>query len=287
MTPDAFEALRPRLFGIAYRMTGDVGASEDLVQDAWARLAARSADDAPAGQLSDGYAVRTVTHLAIDYLRSARVRREAYVGPWLPEPLVTDGRTPESLLGARQSLRLALLQALEPLSPLERAAFVLRELLELPYAQLAETLERSEAACRQLVRRARQRLPDAPALAPEATEETLQQLVTAIATGDVGATEALLRADCALVSDGGGQASAALRPIRGAEPVRRYLFGLAKKRGDLVPQLATLNGEPALLLFAGEQLDSALLLDADASGAVRQILIVRNPDKLARLSVPR
>ncbi len=230
-----FEEQRPALLGLAYRMLGSRGDAEDVVQEAWLRWSRAGSVDNPAAWLRT-----VVTRLCLDELRSARVRREAYVGPWLPEPVHTaDGSLgPLDTAELRDSLSLGFLLLLERLSPAERAVFVLREAFALPYDEIASCVDRSPAACRQLHVRARGRLADdLPAPQRTGRRELLERLLTAVATADVRGPTALLTDDAALVSDGGGVVSAARRtPLEVTD--------------QLVAALVAALGEPAVVELA-------------------------------------
>lgn len=273
---DAFEAERPRLLGIAYRMLGSVAEAEDVVQDTYLRW--RDADAAS----PRAFLAAVVTRLSIDRLRSARARRERYVGPWLPEPIAT---APTD----RADVSMAFLVLLERLSPLERAAFVLHEVFDYSHAEVADALERDEAACRQLVHRARKRLGERATrrYTPARTthERLLAAFLHACTTGDLAALRELLVADAVAVADGGGKARAARKALRGPDRIARFFVGITRKLpAALRAQLVELNGAPALLVWVGDELYSAMLLDVDEDERIRSVFMVRNPDKLARLA---
>ena len=276
-----FEEHRPALTGLAYRLLGSYADAEDVVQEAWVRWSSAT------GVVEPGAWLRTVvTRLCLDQLRSARVRREAYVGPWLPEPVHTaDGALgPLDTAELRDSLSLGLLLLLERLSPAERAVFVLREALALPYDEVAEAVGRSAVACRQLHARARGRLGDRPPPpSRDGRRALLDRLLTAVATADVPGLTALLADDAVLVSDGGGVVSAARRPVVGADRVARLLVGI----GSRVPEGTTLdeqevNGEPCLVVRTAGAVTHVFSLVADAE-RVRSLQVVANPAKLSRI----
>jgi RNA polymerase sigma-70 factor, ECF subfamily len=284
------DELRPLLFGIAYRMTGSVGDAEDLVQDAYLRF-----HEADGVRSPRAFLTTIVTRLAIDHLRSARVRRERYVGPWLPEPLATDhaAEDPADRALHAATLSLALLRVLERLDPVDRAAYVLREALELPYAEVATALERSEEACRQLVARARRRLEAEDARYSVTREQhaaLTERFVRAATQGDVAALVELLAADAAAYTDGGGKARAASKPINGAEKVARFMATIA--RPERTAELAgfapaELNGAPGYVALDAEGRPiSTLTLALDADGRIAEVLIVVNPEKLAAVRSP-
>ena len=281
---DLFETQRPRLRRLAYRMLGEVGEAEDAVQDAWLRwrgVDAVSLDD-PAAWL-----VSVTSRLCIDRLRAARTRREAYVGPWLPEPLIED-LTDDSLERA-EDVSVAFLLALERLSPLERAVFLLHDVFDADYAAVAAALGRSEIACRQLAARARAHVRDArPRF--DVPQESVARLATAFMDaarrGDVAALSDLLAEDAVLITDGGGKRKAALRPMVGREDVMALIKGLAWRGGWLEAdsiRLARVNG----YLGAVMQLADGVMTVAfgpSADGRLGAIYILRNPDKLRHLA---
>ncbi len=281
-----FDAHRRLLFGVAYRMLGSVADAEDTVQDAWLRWSA-----ADRGDVADprAWLVRTTTRLALDRLTSARARRETYVGPWLPEPLLTDTSgdpADDAVLGEQVSM--ALLVVLESLSPAERAVFVLREVLALPVVEVAGVLGRSEAAVRQLAHRAREhvaaRRPRSVAGRQEHREVT-ERFLAACLGGDVDALLSALAPGAVLITDGGGRAKAALRPITGADKVARFLAAVASGGAELPGLrmgLAEVNGRPGVAAWtdAGPYLAVSLGV---SGGLVQQVLVVLNPDKLAGL----
>ena len=281
-----FDRHRRLLFTVAYQMLGSVADAEDVVQDAWLRWSAADRDDVADPR---AYLVRITSRLALDRLRAARTHRESYVGPWLPEPLVsTPSADPDPADAAElgEQVSLALLVVLETLSPLERAVFVLREAFGLPLAEVARVLDRSEAAVRQLAHRAREHVAarrprfDADQAATRAVTE---RFLAACVGGDVQALVEAMAPGVVLVSDGGGRARAALRPVVGADKVARFLAGIAAQGEDL-PGLqiapAVVNGAPALAAWTddGPFLVAQLVV---TDGLVEQVLLVRNPDKLA------
>jgi RNA polymerase sigma-70 factor (ECF subfamily) len=275
---DAFERVRPRLFGIAYRVLGSAADAEDVVQDAWLRW--QGADrsvvrDAPA------FLATTVTRLAINAAGSARARRETYVGPWLPEPVATGD---DPLLGAErgEALDLAVLLLLEALTPTERGAYVLREAFDYPYRRIAEVLEVGEANARQLVTRARRHLDRGPrtSVGPEERARLLQAVVAAAREGDLATLEGLLAADVVALSDGGGVVTAARIPLQGRDRVARFLVAVGTKfwDGAAVEEVAV-NGSTALLVTFGDGERLVATLDASAGG-IDRLMLVLNPEKL-------
>ncbi len=285
-TLDAFEQQRKVLLGLAYRLLGTYADAEDVVQEAWVRWSAAAPPDNPAAWLRT-----VVTRLCLDELRSARVRREAYVGPWLPEPVHTaDGALgPLDTAELRDSLSLGFLLLLERLSPSERAVFVLREAFALPYDEVAAAVGKEPPACRQLHVRARSKLgQDAPAPPRAGRRALLEQLLLAVASADVPGLTALLAEDAVLVSDGGGVVSAARRPVTGADRVARFLIGV----GTRVPPGATMdeeevNGTTCLVVRERERVTQVVAFDAGDT-QVRALQIVANPEKLSHLAgLPR
>lgn len=290
--PDAaFAAERPRLVGLAYRMLGSVADAEDVVQDVWLRwdAADRAAIERPAAWLTT-----VTTRRAIDRLRAQRRRREDYVGPWLPEPLptatgVTDpaplrSDDPEAVLDAADSLGTGLLVVLDTLGDVERAVFVLADVFAVPFDEIAEAVDRSPEACRQVASRARRKVRDARADLVAADEGLLAELVGAVAVGDVDAVLRLLAPDVVLVSDGGPDRRAGRRPVVGAERVARYLVNLgARTPPDATVGFEELNGAPALVVRSpslGLVMTAEREMTAGRIGTVRMVL---NPDKLHAL----
>lgn len=281
-----FDASRRVLFAVAYRMLGSVADAEDTVQDAWLRWSAADRGDVAEPR---AWLVRTTTRLALDRLTSARARRETYVGPWLPEPLLTGTAADpadEAVLGEEVSL--ALMVVLETLSPAERAVFVLREVFGVPAAEVADVLGRSEAAVRQLAHRAREhvaaRRPRAVAGRQQLREVT-ERFLAAAAGGDVDALLAALAPGAVLVTDAGGRARAALRPITGADKVARFLAAVIPgglSQPGLRMGVAEVNGQPGVAAWtdAGPLVAVSLVV---ADGLVQQVLVVLNPDKLTGL----
>ncbi|MCW0234158.1 MAG: RNA polymerase sigma-70 factor [Ferrovibrio sp.] len=288
MLIESFEPHRRRLFGLSYRMLGSVGDAEDAVQDAWLRWyrADRAAILNP-----EAWLVTACTRICIDRLRAAKLERESYPGIWLPEPLVElDVSIPSAEVATEMAddLSMALLVVMERLTPAERAAYLLREAFDYDYPQIAVALKKSEAACRQLVSRAQKHLKDArPRFeADEAAARTLaEKFSKATRAGDASLFAGLLAEDAMLWSDGGGKASAALNIIHGPDKVARFFVGIGRKLPPAVRRVdARINGQPGWLLFDGDMPYLALALDI-VEGVVRNVFIMRNPDKLARLVV--
>ena len=277
----AFREHRPLLFSIAYRMLGSVADAEDLVQEAYLRWL--KADPAEVGSAKN-YLGATVTRLAVDQLRSARVRREVYVGPWLPEPLVgVDERDPIAATEVADSLSTAFLVLLERLTPNQRAAFLLREVFGYDYPEVARVLRTSEANCRQLVQRAKHAVASGrPRFASDtgAAQDLARRFLDACTTGDVDDLVALLASDAVAWSDGGGKFAAARRPVFGAERVARFISGvLAKWRGSGDVRIDRINGGLGLSFHVAGQLRGVITFDT-AGDRVGQIFMVVNPDKL-------
>lgn len=286
MTPEAmFEARRPAMTGLAYRMLGSRAEADDVVQDAWLRwrkVEAQAVEDGAA------FLNRVVARLCLDRLKSARARREVYVGEWLPEPVVEADF--DALPGEMDSnLSVAFLLALERLTPLERAAFLLHDVFDTPFAEVAKTLGRGEAACRQLATRARQHVRDQrPRYKPSVDEERAltAAFLHAAMTGDEAALRLLLTQDVVLHADGGGKASANLNPVQGLERAVRLLLGIRKKwpppEGSTA-RLARINGQPGIVLSHAGTVFQTMGLDL-VDGRIAAVYTVRNPDKLARLN---
>ncbi|OQD54074.1 RNA polymerase subunit sigma-24 [Streptomyces phaeoluteigriseus] len=285
---DVFEEHRSLLLGVAYRMLGRVADAEDVVQDAWLRWAAADRGDVREPR---AYLVRVVTHLALDRLARIKARNEAYVGPWLPEPYVTDfGDTVQDTAERAvlaDSVSLAVLVVLESLSPLERAVFVLREAFGYPHADIAAVLDRSESAVRQLAGRARRHVDERRPrydVDPVQRRELTERFLAAAAEGDLEGLLDLLAPDVRLVGDSGGRSKAPLRVLESADHVGRFLVGVTRRSvPDLSVRVLELNGGPALLLLSGGTPDSVLQLDV-ADGHIRTVYVVRNPDKLRALA---
>ncbi|WP_395703879.1 RNA polymerase sigma-70 factor [Aquabacterium sp.] len=280
-----FAALRPRLFAIAYRMLGTRADAEDLVQDAWLRW--HRTPDKAALQSAEAWLVTTVTRLAIDRLRAAKTEREAYIGWWLPEPLVAavDERTPEAALALAGELSLAFLWVLERLTPDERAAFLLRQVFDHDYAEIATMLGRSEAACRQLVHRASERVQQQRPrfeVPPARHRQLLERFMHAAHTGAHAQMKALLADDVQLLGDGGGKVPSFGHVLEGPERVTNLYWAQWKRLGEQVRyRLVSLNGEPGLLRYVSGRLESAQAFVIDDQGRIAAIYAVRNPDKLA------
>jgi RNA polymerase sigma-70 factor, ECF subfamily len=278
-----FASARPFLFAIAYRMLGSVMDAEDLVQDAYLRW--QEAPDADV-RSPRAYLATIVTRLAINQLQSARAKREIYVGPWLPEPLVTED-TPDTVELA-ESLSMAFLLLLERLSPIERAVFLLHEVFDFEYGEIARMVDKTEANCRQLLARAKKRLgaPRARFEADPAQAQRLTQRFTeASVAGDMDGLLAMLAEDITLWADGGGKVpGAALKPVHGAAPVARFVLGIMRRfvpSGTTV-RPAELNGQPGFIAYVSGKPLSALIFDI-REGRIRTIYAIGNPGKLQTL----
>lgn len=287
ITTDPFTALRPRLFGIAYRMLGVRADAEDVLQDAWLRW---SRQDASALQSAEAWLVTVVTRLSIDRLRALKAEREAYVGWWLPEPLVEplaeplDERTPEAAAELAGELSVAFLYVLERLGPEERAAFLLRQVFDYDYPDIAAQLGKSEAACRQMVHRASERVQQARTrfeVPHGAHQQLLQRFIAAAQSGERKAIEALLSQDAMLIGDGGGKVQSFPHPLVGAFRIANLYWAQWRRLADeVVYRPVLLNGEPGLLRYIQGRLESAQAFVTDGERIVA-IYAIRNPDKLA------
>jgi RNA polymerase sigma-70 factor (ECF subfamily) len=297
MTTDpaaSFEPHRRRLLGLAYRMLGSMAEAEDAVQEAYLRW-----HDADRESVEDtrAYLMTTTTRICLDVLKSARVRREGYVGPWLPDPVTdTASLAPDAQTELAEDLSVALLLALDRLSPLERAAFLLHDVFDYSFSQVADALGRNEAACRQLAARARTHVREArPAgaipvhAASGALEEKHAQLlsafVTAARSGDIGALTRMLARDARVVSDGGGKVPAALNVIEGADRAAAFLAGVVRKgfTPDMTVRFDTINGLPGLIVSGPRGLVQTNAFEIEGE-VVKAIYVVRNPDKLRHLT---
>jgi RNA polymerase sigma factor (sigma-70 family) len=276
-----FTSVRPRLFGIAYRMLSSTTEAEDLVQEVWLRWQAydRGTVLNPAAFLAT-----TATRLAINSLQSARVRRETYVGPWLPEPVDTSA---DPYLGAErgEALEFAALLLMEKLTPNERAAYVLREAFDYPYAQIAEILQATEPAVRQLVSRARKHVTGerrAPA-SPAEQRELLATFIAAARSGDMAALERLFAPDVTSLSDGNGALRVARLPLVGVPRVTKFLDAITNFWDDVTVRWASMNGQTSAVLWRGDTRYGVLTVSATAAGIDRVLWIV-NPDKLSSVT---
>lgn len=282
MREDAFIACRPRLLGIAYGLLGELTEAEDVAQDAWLRWEKADAD---AVRNPEAFLVTVTTRLALDRLRSARARREVYVGPWLPEPLLTDPETPEAGAIEAERLDLALLGALERLNPVERAALVLRDVFDFEYAEIADVLDRTPANVRQIARRARDHAGDASrrrAVGEEERQQLADAFLLAAASGDVDRIRDLLAADAIMYSDGGGVVTAARKPIYGADKIARFMVGVQRKEAfpaDPVFTPVLVNGDPGVRMDSAEHGFLSIIAVEIADGAIQAVRFFTNPDR--------
>ncbi len=282
-----FEEQRRLLFGVAYRMLGSASEAEDMVQEAWLRWQRAG----PGGVRSPrSFLVTTVTRLCIDRQKSARVRREQYLGPWLPEPVATEQlvapHSPESTVDAMESISFAFMVLLERLGPVERAVFLLRDVFDYDYTEIAPIVVRSEATCRQILRRARAHLAGGRARFAADEQDRLRltnQFIQAAGAGDLGGLLQLLAQDAIAYSDGGGKVVAATNPVIGGERVARFIIGIARKNPASSVRLADLNGGPAIVL-AHLHGDVTVLILAVANGVITAVNLVRNHEKLAHIT---
>ena len=284
------DELRPLMFSIAYRMLGSVTEAEDVVQEAFARLVGPAA---PQARSPEALASTVTTRLAIDHLRSARVRRERYVGAWLPEPLITTDELadPAHRIEVDETVSMAFLVLLENLTPVERAVFLLRDVFDYDYAQVAEIVGKSETNCRQILSRARQRIEERRPrfeASRDRRDELARQFLAACETGDTTALERLLASDVVFYGDGGGKIAAVAQPVLGGLRVARFMLAIARQvaaaGGRFEP--VEVNGQPGARLIDGEGRLGAVLELTIADGRIRELRNILNPDKLGHLGLP-
>jgi RNA polymerase sigma-70 factor (ECF subfamily) len=274
-----FEPWRPLLFGIAYRMLGSAADAEDIVQEASIRWLGRREREVESVR---AYLVTIVTHLGMDLLQSARRQRVSYAGPWLPEPVVLDDTEAAE---QADSLSLAFLVLLEELTPPERAAYLLHDIFGYPFNDVAQSMGRTAADCRQLAARARRRIEDRRQRFDADLRhghELTRRFAVACGTGDLEGLLRLLAEDVVVWTDGGGKVRAAMRPVTGSRRSSRFLLNVAKKLHG-VPEEATLNGQPAMIFIQDGLVVTALVLDI-LEGKIVGVRVVSNPDKLGRLT---
>ncbi|MBP0606377.1 MULTISPECIES: RNA polymerase sigma-70 factor [Burkholderia] len=288
MSDDAqiFHTLRPRLQKIAYRMLGSIADAEDVVQDVWLRWHDAARDGI---ENAEAWLVAVTTRTSIDRLRAAKIRREHYTGIWLPEPELGEApATPEEMTERANDVSVAYLLLLERLTPEARAAFLLREVFDADYDEIADAIGKSEAACRQLVSRAKAQLRDDDRprhIVPRETHRQLLQTFShALAQGDFPSIQALLAEDAMLIGDGGGKVQSFPKPMVGGRRIAQLFYATWLRCGSGVEMRAVvLNGEWAMLRIIAGQLESAMAFETDGTRIVR-ILVQRNPDKLARIA---
>jgi RNA polymerase sigma-70 factor (TIGR02957 family) len=284
-----FSRLQPRMLGTAYRMLGSLSDAEDVVQDVWTRWHDTDVDNV---DNVEAWLITTTTRRAIDRLRQARTEREKYVGIWLPEPVLTDGpHTPEQLEEASSDLSIAFLSVLERLAPEARAAFLLREVLDVDYDEIAGILGKGEAACRQLVHRAKSQLRDERpryAVSADAHYRLMRRFVDALSTGDFAAMKDMLAESAVLVGDGGGLVRSFPKPMLGGRRIAQIfyaaiLFGARRDpQLDLRVEIAIINGRAGVLRYMHGKLESAQYYDTDGE-RIHGVYVQRNPEKLRRI----
>jgi RNA polymerase sigma-70 factor (TIGR02957 family) len=280
--------LRPLMFSIAYRMTGSVAEAEDLVQEAFFRLG-RVRQNGVQVESPKAYLTTATTRLAINHLRSARARRESYVGTWLPEPVVADLHdSPEQMSELSDSLSMAFLLLLESLSPVERAVFLLREVFGYPYEEIAQIVDKSEANCRQIFVRARQRVGSHQAryeASREQSEALVRSFLAAARDGDLGQLVDLLAADVAFYGDGGGKATSTPQPVFGRDKVATFFIDLSEraKRLEITFEPVLVNGGPGLITHDPKGKVVSVLSFEILDGMVQTVRGIVNPDKLQHL----
>lgn len=289
MPPEAqFQELRPLLFSLAYRMLGTRADAEDIVQEAWLRWQAAAKEEI---RLPKSFLTTVVARLSLDALKAAHRKREAYVGPWLPEPLIKAGPAVEPAgtraLEMAELLSMAFLHMLESLSPAERAAFLLREAFEAPYEEIATVLETSEENSRQLVARARKHIDSRKQrfqVDRARHRQMLERFLEACASGDPSRITEMLTEDAVLYADGGGKALAAINPIYTADHVARFLTGVERKVGaGIRVQFVDVNGEPGVLLTEIDGTRTVIAIETAEDGRMARLFFVRNPDKIAAI----
>ena len=282
---EEFERYRVLLFSIAYRMTGSASEAEDLVQETYLRYQPSNGQEIVSLK---AYLTTIITHLALDYLKSARIVREQYIGTWLPEPILTseDSGFPQAALEQQEALSLAFLRLLEALSPPERAVFLLHEVFDYPFSEIGVMLSKSPANCRQIFHRARQALQDKRSrfdLEPQRQRQLLLSFLSASQAGDMAALTSLLAQDAVSWSDGGGKVQTNLKPIHGQQAVARFWLSVTRKnQRPLNFTLAEINGSPAILFWDNGSLAVVISLTLSAVG-IAEIYALLNPEKLAYL----
>ncbi len=283
-----FSRLQPRMLGTAYRMLGSLAEAEDVVQDVWTRW-----HGADTGEVDnpEAWLVATTTRRAIDRLRQARMEREKYVGIWLPEPVLTDGPvTPEALEEASSDLSMAFLIVLERLAPEARAAFLLHEVLDAGYDEIARILDKSEAACRQIVHRAKSQLRDGRAryvVSAEAHRRLMSRFVAAVSGGNFAVMKSLIAESAELRGDGGGVVQSFPKPLVGGKRIAQLLYAPSLRASiGMRVELVTMNGRAGMLRYLHGTLESAQSFETDGERIVG-VYVQRNPDKLRRILANR
>ena len=283
---DVFNQYRGLLFSVAYRMLGTVADAEDMLQETFIRW-----QQTPVAEIRSprAFLVTVLSRLCINHLESARVRREEYVGHWLPEPVVTGaGADPFVISRVDESLSMAFLVLLERLNPVERAVFLLREVFDYEYSEIAETVGKDEANCRQILRRARQHIAELRPrfqATPVEREHLFEEFLQATSTGELGPLVALLSSDAVLHSDGGGKAPAVPNLVYGADNVARAILGGMNKLvpRNLVRRMMEINGQPGAVAYLNGRPYAVVTIDV-AGGRIRSVYIVSNPEKLSHLA---
>ncbi|HEY5850224.1 MAG TPA: RNA polymerase sigma-70 factor [Lysobacter sp.] len=282
---DIFTRLQPRLLGVAYRMLGSLAEAEDVVQDVWLGWHNTGPDEVVD---PEAWLVTTTTRRSIDRLRKARTDREHYIGIWLPEPVLTEGpTTPEELQEASSDLSIAFLMVLERLAPEARAAFLMREVLDADYSEIAATLDKSEAACRQIVHRAKSQLREERPryiVSSAAHQQLLRRFAEAWTNADFKAMKEMMAESATLVGDGGGFVTSFPKPMVGGDRIAQLLFACTlRRRDELEIRLALINGRLGVLRYFNGVLESAQSYDTDGE-RITQIYVQRNPEKLRRIA---
>jgi len=287
---EIFETERPRLFGLAYRMLGSVADAEDMVQDTWLRWSNVEIDTINNAQ---AFLTTIVTRLSLDQLKSAKHTKETYIGSWLPEPLLSDtqsspSNTPDQTVEIADDVSFALILAMEKLSPAERASFLLHDVFDLDFDEIAKTLDRTPASCRKLASRARQKIrSDRDQTLPVRPEEPLiASFHAALQTGDLEGFVKFIAKDAILVTDGGGIKTATLNPIVGRDKILRLFAGLLSKNqmpGFDDIKLTTINGGPGILVREADGSLQVWSMGWTPEGQIKELYIIRNPEKLGHV----
>lgn len=284
---DNFEGYRPLLFSIAYRMLGSAVDAEDIVQDAYIRYQAHSGEEIRSPK---AFLTTMVTRLCINFLQSARVQREQYLGPWLPEPIRTDADTlsliPNKRVEIHETVSMAFLVLLEHLTPAERAVFLLREVFDYSYREIAGILEKDEAACRQLFSRARKHITDNKprfSASEEKHRELLDRFMGVVMSGDLEPLMDMLVEDAVMWTDGGGKATAAIYPIYGRENVARFVMGSTRLlKENFRIEVSQINDEPAVLIYQDGVVSLVIFVEASQEG-IQSVRVIANPNKLKHI----